>query len=151
MASDTCTGRVPVHILLGVAYYILCNEDLEKLKDGVRLASEILFAAGAEKVYLPLKRPTETRNPGDVDRILAGLGPSAVKLSAYQPMSTARIGEDPDTGAVDEAGRVYGVEGLYVADASILPGSTRVNPQLTINALALQVAESIARDLGGPM
>jgi len=37
-----------------------------------------------------------------------------------------------------------------VADASALPSTTRVNPQLTINALALIIADNVARDLGGP-
>lgn len=39
-------------------------------------------------------------------------------------------------GVVDPEGRVYGVEGLYVADGSVLPGATGVNPMETIMAVA---------------
>jgi choline dehydrogenase-like flavoprotein len=56
-------------------------------------------------------------------------------------------------GVVDEFGRVYDVanedskrpyyEGLYVADAAIIPTSLGVNPSLTISALALRVADTI--------
>ena len=42
---------------------------------------------------------------------------------------------------VDETGRLRGVDGVWVADASILPSSPEVNPQLAIMALALGVAD----------
>ncbi|OQY98956.1 MAG: hypothetical protein B6D41_01925 [Chloroflexi bacterium UTCFX4] len=43
----------------------------------------------------------------------------------------------------DGEGRVHNVPGLYVADASLMPGSTAVNPQMTIMALATRVARKI--------
>jgi choline dehydrogenase-like flavoprotein len=43
---------------------------------------------------------------------------------------------DPTFGVVDARGRVHGVEGLVVADASVFPLSSGVNPMLTIMALA---------------
>lgn len=59
-------------------------------------------------------------------------------------------------GVVDEFGRVYDVtnkdanrpyyEGLYVADAAIIPTSLGVNPSLTISALALRVADTIIEE-----
>ena len=136
--------------LSGVASYDLCPGDLEKVRAGVELAAEILFAAGAERVYPPLKRAEAARSMGELRRMLSGAKPRAYKLSAYHPMSTARMAEGPDAGVVDGGGRVFGYDGLYVADASALPSTTRVNPQLTINALALIIADNVARDLGGP-
>jgi choline dehydrogenase-like flavoprotein len=38
---------------------------------------------------------------------------------------------------------VFGVSGLYVADASAFPGSSGVNPMITVMALAKCVAEQI--------
>ena len=148
--SDDCTGSVSGLRLAGVASYDLCREDLEKLRAGVELAGEILFAAGAERVYPPLKRAEPARSMGELRRMLSSAKPRAYKLSAYHPMSTARMVGDPDAGVVGPGGRVFGVDGLYVADASMLPSTTRVNPQLTINALALLIADNVARDLGGP-
>jgi len=147
--SDECTGKVLGFRPMGVATYSICSDDLEKLKTGIELAAEILFAAGARKVYPPLKRESVATSINELKQLLRDAKPKAFKLSAYHPMSTARMAKDPDAGVVDEGGRVFGVENLYVVDASVIPSSTWVNPQLTINALALIISRSIAKDLGG--
>jgi cholesterol oxidase len=55
---------------------------------------------------------------------------------------------DGRDGVVDSFGRVFGVEGLSVADGSVLPGPVGVNPSLTIAALADRHAEKLIEDLG---
>jgi choline dehydrogenase-like flavoprotein len=58
---------------------------------------------------------------------------------------TLITGQSPTDSVVDAIGRVHGIEGLYVADGSILPRSSRVNPSLTIYAWGLRVGETVAR------
>ncbi len=41
--------------------------------------------------------------------------------SGYHPCGTIPMGESIATGACDQYGRVFGVRGLYIADASIMP------------------------------
>jgi choline dehydrogenase-like flavoprotein len=53
-------------------------------------------------------------------------------------------GTDPSTAVVGANGAVFGIEGLYVVDGSVLPRSSRVNPSLTIYAWGLRVAELLA-------
>ena len=60
---------------------------------------------------------------------------------------TLVTGIDPRTSAVDSTGRVHGLQGLTVADGSVLPRSSRVNPALTIYAWSLRAAERLARRL----
>jgi choline dehydrogenase-like flavoprotein len=53
------------------------------------------------------------------------------------------MGVDPQTAPVDQLGRLRGVEGVWVADASVLPSCPEVNPQVTIMALALSIASNL--------
>ena len=56
--------------------------------------------------------------------------------SGYHPSGTVPMGETPDT-ACDPRGRVRGVEGLFVADVSLLPTIPMANTNLT----ALMIGE----------
>lgn len=57
---------------------------------------------------------------------------------------TLVAGSDPETSVVDGAGKVHGMENLYVVDGSVLPRSSKVNPALTIYAWGLRVASLLA-------
>jgi choline dehydrogenase-like flavoprotein len=57
---------------------------------------------------------------------------------------TLTAGSDPARSVVDAEGRVHGLANVYVADGSILPRSSRVNPALTIYAWGLRVASRLA-------
>jgi choline dehydrogenase-like flavoprotein len=56
-------------------------------------------------------------------------------------------GTSPADSVVDSVGRVHGLQGLYVADGSVLPRSSRVNPSLTIFAWGMRVGDQIARTI----
>jgi choline dehydrogenase-like flavoprotein len=56
---------------------------------------------------------------------------------------TLVAGKDPATSVVDAAGRVHGMANLFVADGSVLPRSSRVNPALTIYAWGLRLASHL--------
>ena len=77
------------------------------------------------------------------------LRPADLRLEAFHPMSTARMGADPDTSVVDTRGAVRGVDGLHVADGSLLPTSVGVNPMMTIIACATHVARGVGESLSG--
>ena len=72
------------------------------------------------------------------------LRPADLRLEAFHPMGTARMGADPAASVTDPEGAVRGTEGLYVADACLLPTSVGVNPMMTIIACSLRVAGGIA-------
>jgi choline dehydrogenase-like flavoprotein len=60
---------------------------------------------------------------------------------------TLVTGSDESSSVVDPWGRVHGLDGLYVADGSVLPRSSRVNPSLTIYAWSLRMAGRLAARL----
>jgi choline dehydrogenase-like flavoprotein len=71
--------------------------------------------------------------------------PGALRLTAFHPVGTARMGSDPATSVADQWGEVHGVGGLFVGVASMLPGCPTVNPQISIMAFATRSADHIAR------
>jgi cholesterol oxidase len=65
-----------------------------------------------------------------------------------RPLSAHMLGGCPvsatsDQGVVDKYGKVFGHEGLYIVDGSIMPANLGVNPALTILALAEHVMSAI--------
>jgi choline dehydrogenase-like flavoprotein len=137
MVSDGSHGRV--HGLAGhpVVNYSLSAEDLKKFRTGLARIDQLLRAAGAREVFLPLGpgiRP-ETAQARDL------------KLVGFHPLGTARADSRREHGVVDGSLKLHGVDGVYVADGSVVPSALGVNPQLTIMALATRLAFSL---LGKP-
>ena len=67
---------------------------------------------------------------------------STVQTAAHHS-GTARMSASPEQGVCDSDGRVHGLENLYVADGSLIPGSGIANTGLTIAALALRTAHRL--------
>ncbi|KAF7503097.1 hypothetical protein GJ744_004306 [Endocarpon pusillum] len=66
--------------------------------------------------------------------------------SAHQ-MGTCRMSADAKNGVVDARGKVWGVdEGLYVADASVFPSASGVNPMVTNMGIAEWISRGIVRE-----
>ncbi|HZK73855.1 MAG TPA: GMC family oxidoreductase [Clostridia bacterium] len=147
--SDTGTGRVRTTPGGGLLItYDLHRDDLRKTLDGIRLATEVYLAAGAEEVHTLLPGMAPVRRREELSMITEGRWTAAdLKLSAYHPMGTCRMGKDPRSSVVDEQGRAHDLPGLVITDASVLPGSTYVNPQITIMALAARSARRLAAEL----
>ena len=64
--------------------------------------------------------------------------------SVYHQCGTCAMGANAASGAVvDPRLRVHGLEGLRVADASIMPGCVRANINATVIALGEKIADFI--------
>ncbi len=150
MLHDHSVGRVTAtRDGCPVLHYRLSAEDGRALAHGMSQAARIWLAAGARKVLMPLARPlivsTLAQAEAFASRTLRPLDPP---LSAVHPMGGLSLGADPRVGACDLDGRYHGARGLYVADGSLMPGSTGVPPQLTIYALGLLVGRAVAATVG---
>lgn len=68
--------------------------------------------------------------------------------SAHQ-MGSCRMSATEEKGVVDPYGKVWGTDGLYVADSSVFPSASGVNPMITVMAIADWIARAVDRDLKG--
>ncbi|MGY6022905.1 GMC family oxidoreductase N-terminal domain-containing protein [Streptomyces spinosirectus] len=141
MIADRPSGQV-----LGrdrtLVRYRLDPRDGDRLMTAVHAMGRVLFAAGAQEVLTGIPRAPRARTLDELDALLAGISPRDLHLSAFHPTGTAAAGGDPLRAPADAEGRLRGVEGVLVADASVLPSCPEVNPQLSIMAAALAVAEN---------
>jgi choline dehydrogenase-like flavoprotein len=135
-----------------VVEYRFTPEVRERLAAATRAAARIFFAAGAVTVHAPLADPTfiERDDADQVDdRIDAGhFRPGKTSVSAAHLMGGAGMGRSAADSVTDGRGRVHGFPWLRVADASLFPDALRINPYLTVMALADRVAEGVRMDLG---
>jgi choline dehydrogenase-like flavoprotein len=62
----------------------------------------------------------------------------------YHPVGSCKMGpgSDPDA-VVNAAGRVHGIEGLYVADASLMPAVTSGNTNMPTAVIGERIAQSL--------
>ncbi|MCC6850130.1 MAG: GMC family oxidoreductase N-terminal domain-containing protein [Deltaproteobacteria bacterium] len=141
MVRDRGTGRVLDRGAFPLLRYAPRADDARDLVRGLVIAARAFFAAGAERVLLPILGPTsnEFASPRDLDRFDPdAVDPSAIMASGFHPQGTAGIGR-----VVDADLRLLGSDRIRVCDASVLPDSPGVNPQLTIMALAHRLAQDL--------
>ena len=74
------------------------------------------------------------------------VGPDATG-PAYHQMGTTRMGADPETSVVDADCRAHDLRNLRIVGSSTFPTGGAMNPTLTIAALALRVAASMAESV----
>ena len=76
---------------------------------------------------------------------LAGVSRYAGLAGTAHALGSMVTGADPATSVVDIRGKVHSMDNLYVADGSVLPRASRVNPALTIYAWGLRLGDYLAQ------
>ena len=127
--------------------YRLSRESLQSLARSQRRTAEIFFAAGCDEVHLGLssKILLDRDDQRNLDAYISAdhFRSGKTSINSAHLMGGCRMGEDPEKSVCDGRGRVHGTDWLYVADGSLFPSCSHVNPYLTIMALADRVAEGI--------
>ena len=122
-----------------INYRYLHNEnDMRRMRDAVRLACSLLESEAYAGISEGRIAPDDDTLASD-DELDAWIRQTLG--SSRHVSGTCRIGPDGDALAVtDQQCRVRGVEGLWVADSSIMPQVTRANT----NATAIMIGERVA-------
>lgn len=176
VTRDRDSGRVyadPVTGALQIEYTPSAFDRAHAL-EGVLALCKILYATGAreidpfidgiepfvragsleEKVHHP---DSEGSNSATDPVFMSWLGKASslgavegnVTAASAHQMGTCRMSATEDRGVVDSRGKVWGAEGLYVADSSVFPSASGVNPMVTVMAIADWIARAVDRDLKG--
>jgi choline dehydrogenase len=115
--------------------YFTDPDDMPRMLEAVRAARELVHTSPLSDLAV---RELSPMPDGDVE--LEKVIRAAVR-SYHHPVGTCRIGPNAEAGAVvDARGRVHGIEGLMVVDASIMP----TIPAANTNLPTIMVAERCA-------
>jgi len=126
-----------------IVSYRLAADGGQRLLKAIEVMGQVLLAAGATEILTGIPGADPARTTGDLADLVARTDPRRLHIAAFHPTGTLRMGADEQTSPVDQRGRLRGVDGVWVADACAVPTCPDVNPQVTIMALALAVADEL--------
>ena len=120
--------------------YLQTNEDRSLAREAVRQAYRVITTPAMQNVLeepLTLTRRIVEDNDRLDDWILTQLS------STYHFCGSCRMATRERGGVVDQSGRVYGVQGLRVADASVIPTVPASNTMWTTMMFAERIGCSV--------
>jgi len=133
--------HVPPYIELN---FLDHSDDVRRMLEGVRLGWRLM--GGPElrpyvKEYLDLTQETVDSD----EKLTAFIRANCTTI--FHPVGTARMGPETDPSAVvDQYCRVRGIDGLRVADASVMPNIVSANTNLTCIAIGERIADWIRNE-----
>ncbi|KAL7315627.1 hypothetical protein PS15m_004820 [Mucor circinelloides] len=135
----------------------LSSRDRKSLLAGIDRSLNILVAAGAREVHTgqfgvdPFIFRDSEESRIDNPRFAAwkqqvikyGFPQEGAGVFCAHQMGSNRMGISSKTSVVKPTGETWEVKDLYVADASVFPTASGVNPMVTTEAIALHIADCI--------
>ncbi|MFO8114197.1 MAG: GMC family oxidoreductase N-terminal domain-containing protein [Halorubrum sp.] len=119
--------------------YLSAEPDLEVLREGIKRAREIARSSALDSVRGEEVWPGEdVETDAEIEEHVR-----ETAHTVYHPAGTCRMG-DGESAVVDDRLRVHGVEGLRIADASVMP----TIPSGNTNAPVIAVGERAASLIG---
>jgi choline dehydrogenase len=122
--------------------YLSDAHDARVLLDGIRLARRIVGSAPLSGLSNGEREPGSERLSDE--GLMAWLRRNA--QTSYHPVGTCRMGSDVSA-VVDPGLRVRGVDGLWIADASVMPRIVSANTNAACMMIGERAAEMIATEL----
>jgi len=135
-----------------VVDYTLTESVLDTLHASMLASARIFFAAGAKRVHAPAGASffIDAADGERVDELIPreNVKPGKISVTSAHLMGGCAMGRDASDSVTDSWGKVHGVPWLYVADSSLFPQCSEINPYLTVMGLADRVAEGIRSNAG---
>ncbi|QRY80370.1 choline dehydrogenase [Pseudomonas sp. PDNC002] len=120
--------------------YMSCEQDWQEFRDAIRITREIMNQPALDPYRgREISPGLDKQSDADLDAFVREHAETA-----FHPSCSCKMGDD-DMAVVDGEGRVHGMEGLRVVDASIMPLIITGN----LNATTIMMAEKIADKVRG--
>ncbi len=148
---SSARGRVRVVAGRPVVRYTPSGEDVRLFRRGLRVLGSMMFAAGAQQVAPGVRGFDElVDDPARLAQLEAAgpTNPGAYTSAVTHMFGSCRMGSDPARSVVRPDFRHHAVEGLYIADSSVFPSNTGVNPQLAIMTMATLCGRRVVENAG---
>jgi choline dehydrogenase-like flavoprotein len=117
------------------------DRDMEVMKKGVRLLTRILTAPPLSQHGGKDRHPIPPEDDAALEQMIRNRADTV-----YHPVGTARMGNDADA-VCDPQLRVRGVNGLYIADASVMPRVVSGNTNAPSIMIGERCADFVKADL----
>lgn len=122
--------------------FLADDRDMDVLRAGVKLVHRIAAAPALAKHKGVDRHATPLDDDAALDQLIRNRADTV-----YHPVGTARMGSD-DQAVCDPQLRVRGVEGLYIADASVMPRVVSGNTNAPTIMIGERCADFVRADLG---
>jgi choline dehydrogenase-like flavoprotein len=119
--------------------YKFHQDDLHSLRINMIRTAKLLFASGCEEVLFPVQGMRAVTTVEEVELAANKLKPKDIELVTVHAMSSCPMGRRENGAVVDENGKVYGYDNLFICDASVLPTNIGESPQATIMAFSHEI------------
>ncbi|MFV3335421.1 choline dehydrogenase [Pseudomonas sp. NY15437] len=120
--------------------YMSCEQDWQEFRDAIRITREIMNQPALDPYRgREISPGLDKQSDAELDAFVREHAETA-----FHPSCSCKMGED-DMAVVDGEGRVHGMQGLRVIDASIMPLIITGN----LNATTIMMAEKLADKVRG--
>jgi choline dehydrogenase-like flavoprotein len=134
-------GRVQIN-------YVLTERDRGRLRSAIRSVAELLFAAGAQRVYFSHRHAPALTSPAELDALRhLPLGPNDILLNSVHPQGSCPTSKSKQAGVVNERAEHHHVANLFVGDASAFPDGIGTNTTLAAATFGLRAAHGVLDSL----
>ena len=120
--------------------FLSTDYDLKTLRDGIRMVREIARQGPLQPFVAAEMSPGAGKvSDADIDAYIR-----ATSMTAHHPLGTCKMGLSSDAMAVvDEELRVFGVDGLRIVDAAVMPDLIGGNINAAVGMIAEKAADII--------